>query len=120
LDGLKTRLRTKLQEEIEKDTAIHTKESVHLGLLEAFHFQVMAWAKGYGGISLKDSFGVHTLGNGESSVEYGAFHLGTIVDSDVPRIKAMIKRWERKLTKRQEYNDAKANNCFGTNGIANY
>ena len=108
LDELKVRLRTKLQGEIEKDTAIPTKESVHLGLLEAFHFQVITWAKGHGGISLKDSFRVHALGNGESSVEYGSFHLGVVVDSDVPRIKAIIGCWEEKLTKRPEYDDAKA------------
>lgn len=108
LDELKARLRTKLQEEIEKDTAIPTEESVHQGLLEAFHFQVIAWAKGHSGISLKESFKVHTVGNGKSSVEYGKFHLGAVMDSDVPRIKAIIESWEEKLTKRLEYDDAKA------------
>ena len=47
------------------------------------------------------------MANGESSVEYGPFHLGVVVDSDVPRIKAIIGRWEKKLTKRAEYNDAR-------------
>lgn len=108
LDELKAQLRTKLQEEIEKDTAIPTKESVHLGLLEAFHFQVIAWAKGQGGISLKDHFRVHTVGNGESSVEYGSFNIGIVGDSDVPRIREIIEGWEEKLTKRPEYDDAKA------------
>jgi len=107
LDALKAQLRTKLQKKIEKDTAIPTKESVHLGLLEAFHFQLIARAKDHSGISLKDSFRVHALGNGESSVEYGKFHLGAIMDSDVPRIQAIIESWEGKLTQRPEYNDAR-------------
>ncbi len=108
LDELKARLRTKLQKEIEKDAAIPTEDSVRQGLLKAFHFQVVAWAKGHSCISLKDFFKVHTVGDGKSSVEYGSFHLGVVVDSDVPRIEAIIESWEEKLTKRLEYDDAKA------------
>jgi hypothetical protein len=108
LDELKAQLRIKLHEELEKDTAITTEESVHLGLLEAFHFQVIAWAKGHSGISLKDSFRVHALGNGKSSVEYGSFPLGIVVDADVPRIREIIEGWEKRLSKWPEYDDAKA------------
>lgn len=107
LDELKARLRTKLQEEMAQDTAMPTEESVHQGLLEAFIFQVIAWSKGYGGISLEDSFRVRAVGNGKSSVEYGSFHLGVVVDSDVPRIKEIIKGWEEKLANWPEYHDAK-------------
>ena len=107
LDELKTRLRAKLQEEIKKDTMLPIEDSVCRGLLEAFLFQVIAWAKGHSGISLKD-FKVHTVGDGKSSVEYGNFHLGVVVDSDVNKIRATIKGWERKLAKRLEYDDAKA------------
>ncbi len=107
LDKLEVRLRINLREEIVKDNDIPNKDSVHQGFLEAFHFQVIEWAKGHGGINLKDFFKVHTIGKGESSVEYGAFHLGIVADSDVPTIIAVIERWEGKLTEWQEYNDAR-------------
>ena len=83
------------------------EDSVHLGLLEIFLFQVIAWAKGHGGISLKDSFRAHTVGNGRSSVEYGAFNLGVIADSDVTRIREIIEAWEKRLSNWPEYHDAK-------------
>lgn len=108
LDELKTQLRKNLLEEIENDTAIPNQESIHEGLRQAFLFQVIDWAKGHSGISLKESFKVHSLGNGKSAVDYGSFHFGEVADSDVPRIRAIIKRWEGKLTQRPEYDDAKA------------
>lgn len=83
------------------------EDSVRLGLLEVFLFQVIAWAKGHGGISLKDSFRAHTVGNGRSSVEYGAFNLGVIADSDVTRIREIIEAWEKRLSNWPEYHDAK-------------
>lgn len=107
LDELKARLRIKLQKEIEKDAAIPTEDSVRRGLLEAFHFQVVAWAKGHSGISLKDFFKVHTVGDGKSSVEYGKFNLGIIADSDINKIRAIIEAWEKRLSNWPEYHDAK-------------
>lgn len=107
LDELKARLRTRLQEEIEKDTAMPAEESIRLGLLEAFLFQVIAWAKGHSGISPQEYFKVHSIGNGNSSVEYGAFNLGIIADSEVSRIKKIIVDWEKRLIKRSEYYEAK-------------
>lgn len=107
LDELKAQLRTKLQKGIKQDTAMPTEESVYQGLLEAFMFQVIAWSKGHGGISLEDSFRVHTVGNGRSSVEYGSFHLGVVADSDVTRIREIIEAWEKRLSNWPEYHDAK-------------
>jgi len=107
LDELKNRLRAKLHERIKKDTMMPIEDSVRLGLLEAFLSQVIAWAKDHGGISLKNSFRVHTVGNGRSSVEYGAFNLGVIANSDVTRIREIIEAWEKRLSKWPEYHDAK-------------
>jgi len=106
LDELTARLRTKLQEEIEKDAVIPTEDSVRLGLLGAFYFQVVTWAKGHSGISLKDFFKVHTVGDRKSSVEYGNFNLGIIADSDVNKIRAIIEGWEKRLINWPEYQEA--------------
>ena len=108
LDELKSSLRTKLNEEIEKDTVMPAEESVHLGLLEAFFFQVIAWAKGHSVISLQENFKVHSIGNGKSSVEYGAFKLGIMADSDVKRVRKIIKDWEKRLIEWPEYYEAKS------------
>jgi len=107
LDELKARLRTKLGEEIEKDTVMPAEESVRLGLLEAFLFQVIAWAKGNSGISLQEDFKVHSVGKGRSSVEYGTFNLGIMADSEVSRIRKIIEGWEKRLIKLPEYYEAK-------------
>lgn len=74
--------------------------------MEAFHFQMVAWAKGHSGISLKDFFKVHTVGDGKSSVEYGNFNLGIIADSDANKIKAIIEGWEKRLINWSEYQEA--------------
>jgi len=108
LDALKARLRTKLKKGLEKDTEIPSEESVHQGLLEAFLFQVAAWAKGHKGISLKDNFKIDAVGSGKSSIQYGSFNLGVLADSEVKKIKEIIEAWEKKLAKLPEYRDMKA------------
>jgi hypothetical protein len=105
LDKLEKSLRTKLQKGIEKDTKIPSVESVRLGLLEAFIFQVTARAKGNIGLSIEQDFKVNAAGSGKSSVEYGSFHLGTVADSEVKKIKEIIMAWEKKLIKLSEYRD---------------
>jgi len=107
LDKLKAQLRTKLHEEIEQDTEMPAEESVRQGLLEAFLFQVTAWAKGHSGINLQEYFKAHTAGSGRSSVEYGSFHLGFVVDSEISRIEKIIGVWEKRLIKLPEYHEAK-------------
>lgn len=107
LDELKARLRTKLRKVIEKDAEMPTEESVRQGLLEAFLFQVTAWAKGHSGINLQEYFKAHTAGSGRSSVEYGNFNLGIVADSEVSRIREIIEAWEKRLVKLSEYHDAK-------------
>jgi hypothetical protein len=108
LDELKARLRTKLKKGIEKDAEMPTEESVRLGLLEAFLFQVIAWARGHSGISLQEYFKVHSVDKGKSSVEYGKFNLGIVADSDINRIREIIVDWEKRLVKLPEYHDATA------------
>ena len=107
LEGLKAQLRAKLQEEIEKDAAIPAQSSVREGLRELFHFQVIALARGHAGINLEDDFKVRRAGKGKSSVSYGAFQLGEVADGDVPRIRDVIKNWEKRLTQMPEYHDAR-------------
>jgi hypothetical protein len=108
LDELKEQLRSRLQEEIDKDTGIPAEDSVHQGLLEAFSFQVTEWAKGHNGINLREYFKAHSIGNGKSSVEYGAFNLGIIADSDVKRVRKIIRDWEKRLIGWPEYYEAES------------
>jgi len=107
LDELKARLQTKFQKEIEKDAEMPAEESVRQGLLAAFLFQIIAWAKGHRGINLQEYFKAHTVGSRRSFVEYGNFKPGIVADSEVSRIREIIEGWEKRLIKRPEYYEAK-------------
>ena len=107
LCDLKAQLREKLQKDIQNDNKIPTEESIYLGLLEAFLFQIISWAKGHSGINLKDNFRVHTVESGKSEVEYGNFNLGIIADSDIDSTRKLIEDWEKRLKSWPEYSNTK-------------
>ena len=107
LDELKKRLRVKIKDGISEDKAIPTEESILQGLIEAFSFQLLSWARGRPGISQKDHFRVHAIDKGKSDIEYGSFHLNIVSDSDVPKIREIIKDWEKELSEWPEYYEVK-------------
>ena len=107
LDQMKPGLRSKLEGVIKNDGRIPGEDTIRAGLLEAFGYQVLAWAKGHQGLSTGDSLRALPSSNGLSTVEYGDYNLGTLKDSYIDTLKSVIEEWERNLKEWPEYAEAR-------------